>query len=123
MGSTVNLALQQRFSYTAMESLVTVLLLMQIIAPQSADIISFKKQKKHENKHAPGEPDRGNTAKQACYFQDATLAESGQEKGGKGRNEGDSETRTAQGYKYLMCYYFSINIKPIKTCSIDEVYF
>lgn len=22
-----------------------------------------------------------------------------------------------------MCYYFSINIKPIKTCNIDEIYF
>ncbi len=26
-------------------------------------------------------------------------------------------------YKYLMCYYFNINIKPIKTCNIDETYF
>lgn len=53
--------------------------------------------------------------KQASYFQVGTLALEGR--------DGGKETRTAPWYKYLMCYYFSINIKLIKTCNIDEVYF
>lgn len=64
---------------------------------------------------AVGDAQKRSNGKQASYFQVGTLALEGR--------DGGEETRTAPWYKYLMCYYFSINIKLIKTWNIDEVYF
>lgn len=65
---------------------------------------------------------RGGGGKQAFYFQVTHRGERGvggwAERERQGRRLGQH-----RGFKYLMCYYLSINIKPIKTCIIDELYF